>query len=235
MKILIGCPTSERYSYCADLWIERVREIIEYSKNSKIIEADYLLVDNSKSDDFFKALKRRDANAIKAPYFENVKERIAYSRNILGEKALRENYDYLLSLEQDVIPEKDIIEKLLGHNKKIISAYYSKPVDLTVQDKNSAEIRSVTIELPIIYLQDGEKVRRANPNEILDKGLLKVGGFGLGCVMIHREVLEKTRFRCEKDKKAFDDLLFCHDAKKLGYGLFLDSGIKAEHLHKAWK
>jgi len=231
MSILIGCPTSDRYEYCVGLWLNRVKEIIAFSKAHDI---DYLLVDNSKTDDFFKKLKDSGTNIVKAPYFEDVRERIAHSRNILREKALEENYDYFFSLEQDIIPPVDIIDRLLGHNKKIISAYYGKPADLRVQDKETEEIKDITIELSIVWLQEGDKIRRANPSEVLDKGIVSVGGFGVGCLMINREVLEKIKFRFEKGKAAFDDMLFCLDAKKLGYELFLDSNIRVEHLHKPW-
>jgi len=231
MKILIGCPTYERYDYCVDKWIKRVKEIIEFSKNNHI---DYLLVDNSKTDEFLNKLRKNNVNVVKSAYSENVRERIVISRNLLREKVLKEKYDYFFSLEQDIIPEIDILEKLIGQGKKIISAYYSKPFELIVQDKETEEIKKIKIEAPIIYLQEGEKVRRANPNEILNKGLIRVGAFGVGCVMINREVLEKIKFRYEKEKVAFDDLLFCADAKKHGYELFLDSNIMVMHLHRPW-
>ena len=231
MSILIGCPTSDRYEYCVGLWLNRVKEIIAFSKAHDI---DYLLVDNSKTDDFFKKLKSQGVNIVKSPYFEDVRERITNSRNILREKALAEKYDYFFSLEQDIIPPVDIIDRLLKHSEKIVSAYYGKPVDLRVQDKETGEIKDITIELSIVWLQEGDKIRRANPSEVLDKGLISVGGFGVGCLMINLEVLEKIKFRFEKGKAAFDDMLFCSDAKKLGYELFLDSDIRVEHLHKPW-
>ncbi|MFC1685764.1 glycosyltransferase family 2 protein [Nanoarchaeota archaeon] len=232
MKILIGCPTYERYSYCIDLWIKRVEEIIEFSKGKH--EVDYLLADNSQSEDFFNNLKKKGIKVIKAPYFENVKERIVHSRNLLREKAMKEDYDYFFSLEQDIIPEKNILIKFLEHQKDIVAGYYGKPMTLVVQDKETKEIKKITIELSLVYLQEGDKIRRANPQEILNKGLIKVGGIGVGCVLISKEVLNKVKFRYEQNKVAFDDMFFCIDAKKEGYDLFLDSEIKPRHLHKPW-
>lgn len=231
MKILIGCPTSDRYKYCVNLWVERVREIISFSKDIKI---DYLLVDNSKTIDFFNDLIDKNVEVVKAPYFNDVKERIINSRNILKEKAINDGYDYFLSLEQDIIPDKNIVLKLLNHKKKIVSGYYSKRVILKLQDNKTGEIKNVEINMPVIYIGDVNGVRVANPSEILNKGLILIGGFGVGCVLIHREVLEKINFRYEKDKKAFDDMFFCYDAQKLGYDLYLDSEVIVEHLHKAW-
>lgn len=232
MKILIGCPTCERYDYCVDLWVEAVKKIINFSKSHKI---DYLLVDNSKGNEFFEKLKLKKVNAIRANHDEDVRERIVNSRNILRDKVLNEGYDYFFSLESDIIPEEDIIERLLSHNKKIVSAYYGKGRMLVVQDNETKEIKRVVIEMPVVYLQDGEMLRRAVPNEILGKGLVKVGAFGVGCMLVSNEVLKKIKFRIEKGKNAFDDLFFCGDAKMAGYDLFLESELRVRHLHKTWE
>ena len=231
MKILIGCPTYEKYESHIDYWLDAVKKIINFSKEHKI---DYLLVDNSKSNDFFEGIRAKGANIVRAPYSENAKERIVNSRNILREKVLNEGYNFFFSLEQDVIPEEDIIKKLLFQNKKIVSAYYGKQQELTVQDKETGEIKKIIIEMPIAYVQEGNLIRRAFPQELLNKGLIKVGALGLGCLLISSEVLKKIKFRFEKDKKAYDDMYFCQDAKKLGYELFLNSEIKVKHLWKDW-
>jgi GT2 family glycosyltransferase len=232
MKILIGCPTYERYNYCVDLWVKRIKEIQEYSKEHQI---DYLLADNSPTDAFYKELEEKKVNVVKAPYFPDVRKRVIYSRNMIREKFLNENYDFFFSLEQDVIPPKDIIEKLLKHNKEIVSAYYSKLVKVGLKDNETGEIKNAIIELALIWMQnEGEKIRRANPQEVLNKGLIKVGGYGIGCVLIKREVLEKIKFEYKPDKKAFDDMFFCDDAQKAGYDLFLDSDVRVSHLNKSW-
>lgn len=232
MKILIGCPTYERYDYCVDMWVKKVEEIKKFSPEHEI---DYLLVDNSPSEDFYNALKSKNINVIKAPYFPDVRERVIYSRNILRDKFLEGGYDYLFSLEQDVIPEKDFLNQLLSHNKKIVSGYYGKPVILTLKDKETGEIKKAVVEFALIWLDaDNGQLRRANPQEVMNQGLIKVGGFGIGGVLIHREVLEKIKFRYEKDKKAFDDMFFCDDSTKAGYELFLDSNLKFNHLTKPW-
>ncbi len=232
MKILIGCPTYNRYVYCIDTWVERVKEIQEFSKEHQI---DYLLLDNSPTEEFYNSSREKNINMIKAPYFPDVRERVVYSRNLLRERFLEGGYDYLFSLEQDIIPPKDIIEKLLSHKKDVVSAYYGKTVKLLLQDNETGELKEAVIELALIWVKaDKERIRRANPQEVLDKGLIEVGGYGIGCVLISREVMEKVKFEYKKDKKAFDDMFFCEDVEKAGYGLFLDSDIQAVHLHKQW-
>ena len=53
-----------------------------------------------------------------------MKERIVSSRNKLKEYFLKNDYDYLLSLEQDVVSPKDVIERLMKHDKDICSGLY---------------------------------------------------------------------------------------------------------------
>tara|TARA_Y100000310_G_scaffold338728_1_gene429256 strand:+ start:57 stop:773 length:717 start_codon:yes stop_codon:yes gene_type:complete len=232
MKILIGCPTCSRYRYCIDKWLFRVNEIINNSKEHKI---DYLLVDNSKDDDFFNELKDKDVNIIKSPHLENIKETISESRNLLREKVIKENYDYFFSLEQDVIPPLDILRKLLSHGKDIISPYFQKPILVGLKDKETGEVHNAVLEFALVWLQEDPGIKRALPQQVKGKGLMKVGGLGIGCMLIKKQVLEKIKFKFEENKKAFDDILFCLDSKELGYDLFVDSDIiNVEHLHIPW-
>lgn len=225
MKILIGCPTFERYRYCIDRYIEAVKRLGH----------EYLLVDNSPSDGFFKEQKQKGINIIKSEFSEPARKRIVDSRNLLRRRVLEQGYDYFLSLEQDIISKPDLLQRLLSHNKKIVGAYYSKPVDLTLRHRDTGELKKATIELPIIWLQEEDGIKRAMPQQVKNKGLLQVGAMGLGCVLIHREVLEKVKFRYEKDKDAYDDMFFYKDAKESGYKIFLDSDLEVEHLHIPWK
>jgi hypothetical protein len=231
MKVLIGCPTCDKYSYCINQWLERIKSLIDFSKTLGI-EADYLLVDNSESDIFFNSLKNK-INIVRIPFISDVKSRIVFSRNILRQRAINQDYDYFLSIEQDIFVEKDILQRLLKHNKKIVSAYYGKYYRVEAQDNETKEIKEFILEIPVVWFQESaDKIRRANPPEILNKGLVNIGGSGLGCILIHREVLKNLEFRIEKDSKAFDDMFFCIDAKKSGFELFLDSETRVEHLHR---
>ena len=233
-KILIATPTSSRYRYCIHEWLERVQDIINHTPQHTI---HYLLVDNSKEGDFFNEFKLQGINIIKAPRFENIRQTISHSRNLIRQKILDENYDYFFSLEQDVMPDKDILEKLLNSNKKIISAYYAKPVLVGLKDKETGIVKNAYLEFALVWLPTSEsnRIRRALPQQVKDKGIIKVGGFGVGCLLINREVLEKIKFKFDENKKSFDDLLFCQDAEDNDYELFLYSDVHVRHLHVDWK
>lgn len=216
-KILVGCPTSDYKEYCLDEYAEAV-------KNLDYPCCDILLIDNSKTNDYFKKLKEKNLSVEKSKWFEGAMDRIVTSRNMLRQKVIDKNYDYLFSLEQDVIPPKNILRKLVSQNKKIISAVYFNPK----QGKH----------IPLLAINRGLSKLSYIPEEIVinSNKIIKVDYCGLGAVLIHRSVLEKIMFR-KSEKPGFDDWWFCKDAKKEGFEIYADLSIKCKHLikNRPWK
>ncbi len=210
-KILIGCPTSNYKEYCFEEYLKSIN-------NLTYNNFDILLVDNSKKDDYYNKIKDK-IPTIRDKWFENARDRIIHSRNILREKILRENYDYFLSLEQDVIPPKDVIERLLKHNKKIIGGVYFK-------------LGSFNELIPLVWLNIDQRYSRRAILDEINGDLLEVATCGLGCILIHKSVLEKVKFRYLKEKKAFDDVWFCEDARENGFKVYCDTSIKCKHMIK---
>lgn len=224
MKILIGCPTSDYHKYC-------LKEYIEGLKSFTYPNFDVLLVDNSKNNNYTEEIKKYNINVIKYPYTESARDRIINSRNLLREKFLKGNYDYFFSLEQDVIPPKDIIERLSAHKKEIVSGVYFAEKNL-VGEKFSQKIL-----LPVLYDfvkdKDGKDIpenMRFFREDELNNGLKEVKASGLGCILIHKKILENIKFRYDKD--GFDDVFFCQDARAKGFKIFADTSIICKHLIK---
>jgi len=213
-KILIGCPTSEHKEYALSEYLESIN-------NLTYRNFDFLLVDNSKTDDYYKKLKGLNVNVIKDKYFENARDRVIHSRNILRDKFLDENYEYFLSLEQDITTPKDIIERLLRHKKDIISALYFYLGD----DKKTL--------MPMVWIHhEGKYARRLDFDEVMNNKLIEAITCGLGCVLINRRVLEKIKFRYVKEKPGWDDLWFSEDARAKGFKVYVDTSIKCKHYTK---
>lgn len=216
-KILVGCPTSFHKEYALEQYAKAIKSLT-YSN------FDILLVDNSKDNVYFEKIKKLSLPVIKGPWFESARDRIIASRNILREKAIKENYDYFFSLEQDVLPPKDILEKLLQHNKKLITAIYF--ANNIIPDTQTHEL------IPLVYKLVDEKTLSMRPlNEVelwKNLGLTEVVSAGLGCVLIHRNILEKIKFRYEKN--TFDDRWFFIDCYDKKIKVFADTSIKCKHL-----
>lgn len=216
-KILVGCPTSDYHEYA-------LKEYAEAVKSLSYKTYDLLLVDNSKEDSYFKKLNSLNLPTVKGPWHEEAKERIIASRNILRQKVLDESYDYFLSLEQDVIPPKDIIERFLQHKKRVITGIYFNYINV----KKEIELA------PVVWSRvNMEKEQRffLKPSE-LNKGLRKIAMSGLGCMLIHKSVLEKIKFRYEKQYPAFDDIFFGLDCKENKINIYADTDMVCKHLIK---
>lgn len=220
-KVLVGCPTSEHKEYCLE---EYARAI----KNLTYKNCDILLVDNSKEDTYLEKIKEKGINVTKGHWFEGARKRIYESRNLIREKFLEQDYDYFFSLEQDVIPPANVIEKLLERNKKIVSGVYYSPGTIFTEQPQGGKI------MPLAWVSKDDKnlcrMRILNPEEVEEPRLMKIKVCGLGCVLMHRDVLEKVKFRCDEFFGLFDDIWFCRDANHYNFDIYLDTRIKCKHM-----
>jgi len=215
-KILVGCPTSFHKEYALEEYAKAVKSLT-YSNY------DILLIDNSKDNIYFNKIKSLNLPVIKGPYFKGALNRIIESRNILRKYTIKNNYDYFFSLEQDVIPPKNILENLLKHKKKVITGVYFA----------NNKFPDGKIELiPLVYKlvnNNSEDMRPLNEKELWENlKLMQIVSCGLGCVLIHRNILKQIKFRYEKD--VFDDRFFCIDLFKKKIPIYTDTSIKCKHL-----
>lgn len=216
-RILVGCPTSFHKEYALIQYTEAIKKFTY--KNH-----DVLLVDNSPNENYLSRIRSLELPVISGPYFESARDRIVASRNILRQKAIDDGYDYFLSLEQDVIPPSDILERLTRHNKKVISAVYFA--------NNVIPGETLSKLIPLVYILEDEKtlsMRPLNEDELWKKnGLMRVVSAGLGCVLIHRDVLKEVKFRY--DLNSFDDRWFFLDLYNKEIPVYADTSIKCRHL-----
>lgn len=211
-KVLVGCPTYDGKAYCFNAYAEAVLNL-DYDNY------DILLVDNSRTEDYLNRIKEK-LPSIRTRRFETPKETLAEARNVLREKFLEGDYDYLLSLEQDIIPPADVIQNLLSSKKDIIAGHYIVPM------KIDGKLGAVST----VLIKNKDKLITL-PRELSEtKEIMEIEACGLGILLISRKVLENVKFRTEKESKAWDDMFFSKDAKKEGFKIFLDPTIKCKHL-----
>src|SRR3989344_3837723 len=145
-KVLIGCPTSYHSGYALKHYKEGINKIDYDNYEVLIVENSDPKVDNNA---YFEKIKLIGLPVIKAKTMKDVRDTIVFSRNLLRAKGLEEDFDYFLSLEQDVIPPPNVIKKFLedidknnnkygknndSNNIKVISGvvfYYNWNVDNT--------------------------------------------------------------------------------------------------------
>lgn len=220
-KILICAPHADRKNYSIHKWISQVKNLT-YS-NYKIFVAD-----NSHSKNNTKMLR---SHGISADWIRpKQKSNIAYmaeSHEACRMEAVRGNYDYMLHWETDIEAPVNIIERLLLHKKKVVSALY--PIDFGEKRKlliQLAEERSAEIAL----------TANADQGDMLfiDGKLKKVFASGLGCILIKRNVFKKIKFRWEKGVYVHPDTLFSYDLFNLGIPIYADTSLILKHNNSSW-
>jgi cellulose synthase/poly-beta-1,6-N-acetylglucosamine synthase-like glycosyltransferase len=226
-KILIGCPTYEGYEYCLNEYVEGI-------KNLTYKDTDVLIADNSKTDAYKKKLEAKGLPTIRTPHLPDVRERIIHARNVLREHVLKNDYEYFLSLEQDVIPPPDVIERLIRHQKPVVSGVYYKKFHVTYTH-HGKPIKKAEKIMPLICtllpgMESSDRAHLCSPQEVEGNKFFRIRGAGLGCILIHRSILEKVKFRTDEEKGTFDDLCFSNDLYKLKIPMYVDTSVKCKHL-----
>ena len=225
-KILVGCPTCKDYDYCVEEYLLSLFSL-DYPNY------DILIVDNSEDDEYYKKLKEYGIEVDKGNFYDSAIKRVVESRNILREYALNDKYDYFFSLEQDVIPPRNVINKLLETNKKVVSGLYfgfTNPYEF-------GDVKKIVL-MPVAYklFNDNEKrskeqkFRRLNEMDINPPRKTLIRMSGLGCILISKDVLEKIKFKYEEGKKNTDDRYFSDDVYDLKIPIILDTSIRCKHL-----
>ena len=220
-KVLVFSPTYDGKEYCRKAFVDNINKLTYPNY-------DFIMIDNSKTTDYYELLKSEGVNVIKVPRGANSREALAAAQNYARRKALDEGYDYVLSVESDVFPPKDIIQKLLRHWKPVVGAWYhiggfnEKPKIPCVFTVNSdGSTRLITKSEHELLLSKG--------------GLQRVHGMGFVCTLIDVEVLKDHVFWCDNrfDNK-HSDVYFYMDLWNEKIPVYVDYDVMVEHKNSDW-
>lgn len=226
-KVLVGCPVS---SYREDVVDDYIAAVNSLSYQNY----EVLLLDNSADEKMFGRIKGK-VPVQKTRRIEKIGEMLARDRNALRKKALDEGFDYFLSLEQDVIPPEDVIERLLANKKQVCSGlYFNMYSSMGPNNEPYAELRPVFSVLMDETQKDIRVIRNIGLQGVFPGRLMQICSGGVGCVLIARDVLEKIFFRTESAFTTFDDVFFYEDCYTKGIDAFLDSRVMCLHRYKPW-
>lgn len=149
---------------------------------------------------------------------------IAQIRNLMADYTIRNNFDYMLWVDSDIVLPSDTLLKLLSPQKDIVSGVY-------IQRKPEKKI-------PEIYLWNSTGgMSNATVEDMQAPRLLEVAGCGFGCVLTSRKVLQDIGYPQFHYHDALDhkdtvseDVDFCIKAKNKGYKIYVDTSIKCNHI-----
>ena len=224
-KILVGAPTADVKNYCAEEWVNNVKSII-YPSSVDIFLADNS--DDSANVEFLRSLGVQ-SERVKFKKNESIISRITKGHNLVRKKALEGDYDFLLHLETDIFPPPEVLISLLSHRKSIASISYD------IFDMHDREPVMLQLEEAYDSEPSGAIIRGKHNYGAYDGTLKQAWANGVGCTLIHKSVLEKVKFRFDKDRDGFSDSWFAYDIRKLGIPMYVDTSMYAYHQNKDWR
>ena len=217
-KVLLACPTYEGKGYILERFVKRIKELT-YSNY------DILFVDNSKGDKYFNKIKKLGIPVEKGKWDEQSKIRLTNAQNQLREKFLEGNYDYFFSLEQDIIPPKDIIEQLIAYDKDIVGGWYY--ITKVPRPCLCREWRLVDMKFC---------PKPFSLEELGKEKLMKCFSASWGCCLVKRKVLEKIRFKVYRTFAQHSDTWFYFDCEKNNFEVYVDIDLLVPHFQDyKWK
>ena len=143
-------------------------------------------------------------------------------RNLIAEWA--KHYDYLFSVDSDIVLPKDALVKMLAADKDIISGMY-------IQRKPGQHI----LELYKVTANGG--MTNIAIEELLGLGVVEIAGCGFGCCLIKGNVFRTMQYphfyyqsALDHNNTVSEDVYFCKKARDLGFKVWADPSISCEHI-----
>jgi len=147
---------------------------------------------------------------------------ISQIRNLIAEWSKR--YDYLFSVDSDIVVPKDALKKMIVADKDVVTGMYIQ----RIPDTHTLELYMVNQNGGISNI----------PYELISEhnGLVEVAGCGFGCVLIKGEVFRTMEYPHFYYKSALDhkdtiseDIYFCKKARDLNFKIWVDTTIVCDH------
>jgi hypothetical protein len=221
-KVLVGTPHNQIKNYCFDDFLANVTNLTYKNYN-------VLIADNSKERKNFKNIKKVGVQSVYVRPRQNVNQQyIAYSHEELREAALRGGYDFLLHLESDVFPPKDIIERLLVHQLPVVSAPYF------IDEGHKSHLMIQEIEDRGDLVRETRNIDGGKDILFMDGTVKEVYSAGLGACLIHKDILKQFKFRYEKGAPVHPDSFFAADLNMLGIKQYIDTSFLCQHRNSSW-
>jgi len=225
-KILITAPQHESKMYAWDKWIENVNNFT-YPKD----RIEVFIADNSPNTDNLKRLK---SYGVKAVHVKQNKKGLVYTINdsheVCRKYFIENDFDFMLHLETDVIPPIDVIERLLNNNKKICSGVY----DILQGSKRKTMIQvDERFDKSVRAFRTPEFIKEEEPL-FFNGSVNKIYHAGIGCILIHRSILETISFRIQEGNNSHSDTWFANDCFFINANIYADTTVQCKHYNQTW-
>ena len=139
-------------------------------------------------------------------------------RNLIAHWVVNKDYDYLFSVDSDIIFNQDTLVKLLLHDKDLVSGIYRQRLPNQVLEVYDMNIQNIPI------------------GNLPENSLIEIGGCGFGCALVKKELFTKIGYPQFEYHSAIDhkdtfseDNDFCKKARANGFKLYADTSIMCGH------
>lgn len=221
-KVLIFTATYKDKDYCLKRFLDNVSHI-------NYPNFRHIFIDNSKGLNYVNKLRRKGLNAYHVERGNNSREAIARSQNYARRVMLRDGYDYILSLESDIMCPPNIIQDLLKRGKDVISGLYLIGDDIKVPCITLAKWNSELGAFGTRLLLPEEF------KEYHNQGVKRVQAAGMGCCLINKRILQDTAFTYDTRLKGHSDIFFFNSMFKKKEPVYIDTNIYCEHENSKWE
>lgn len=238
-KLLVASPIWHKMKYC-------LKEFLGSVKSLSYGNYDILLVDNSKECSFFNELEKEEgiiALRDNTAETKNIR-RLVSSRNMILDYAIENHYDYVLMMDSDVMPPKNIIRELMDCKKDIVSGLYYNYFNV------GKEIRLMPIAWMLLTEEEFQAIKRdyglpenvksrfdlrrhMTDEEASSGRLFEVLYPSAGCMLLSRKAFESLRYGLKDVDERFasgEDIYFIDEARKKGFMAYVLTKMKCEHL-----
>jgi len=219
--ILIGGPITEHKLYCTSQFLGGLKNLTY--KNKVVV-----LIDNSPTNSVREAICNFDAGCqfyiITTQYRTYARERLVEGRNLLRAIILKEknlekfelsyedeqtvkelqkmDFNYFFSIEQDVIPPVDVIEKLLACKKEIVQGVYMNqkvidvPAVINTPQGQHQFTQQQTKYIPMAWnypndaITDVQLLIDVPMEQLFPSRVFRIAASGVGCILMTKKVLE---------------------------------------------
>ena len=146
---------------------------------------------------------------------------VAVARNLLAEKN-KDITDYILMIDDDVLPPMNAIVKLMSHNVDIVSGLY-----FAKQEPH----------FPQIFKKNKDSERYDCVEDYKRDSLIEVDACGGGLLLIKSDVFKKLTQpyfqyipKGEETPRKGEDFFFCEKVKEAGFKIFCDTSVICKHI-----
>ena len=206
------------------------KEFCKYAEDLNYPNMRHIWIDNSDDGgEYYNKLLADGHEAYHVKRGNNSREALTRSQEFARRMALDEGYDYLMSIESDILMPPNVIQTLMGRAKEMVGSLY-----MIGPPENRWPCVTVSKTDPRTGLVGSRLLLKEEFPDFQKKHLMAVNGCGLGCTLIERHVIEKIKFTYYPDLKGHSDIFFSNDVWKYGMRVFVDTSIICAHKNVPW-